>query len=364
MPVPSARDPETTRAGLRSWFTRLRPAASDVEVALLPSPRATGYSSETILFEIVWSEKGEARRGEYAARVEPSGYTLFQDHDLDAQRRILEALHRYTDVPVPRVVGHADRGDSPLGQPFFVTERVHGIVPPDWPSYARSGWLLEATPEQQRTLYESGLGILAALRAADWSAMGLEFLVDPGRRPVGLEAELGHDRGFLAWVAEGRALPLFEGALDWLARHCPADDRRHLNWGDARPGNIIFRDFHPVAVLDWEMATVGPPEADLGWWIVFQRMHTEGHGLPPLPGFPSPDEAVALYEAMTGEPVQNLAFFEVRAALRAALLLFRFNDMLLKTGKITPDSPNAPQLPATRVLEALLAEPTEPEEEP
>lgn len=357
MPVPKGRDPDRTRAGLGQWFATVRPAAVDVDIALLPSPRATGYSSETVLFEARWTEDGEERRAAYAARIRPSGYTLFRTHDLDTQWRVIDALGRHSDVPVPPFVGYADEGTSPLGQPFFVTERVEGLVPPDWPSYIRSGWVVESTPAQQYALYQSGLEVLAAVRAADWRRIGLEFMGRADQRPVGIESQTEQDRQFLAWVAEGRRLPLFEQAIDWLGAHGPADDRLSLNWGDARLGNIIFADFKAAAVLDWEMTSVGPPEADLGWFLCFHRIHTYGHGNPDLPGAPSVEEIVALYEKLTGAPVRHLHFFEVRAALRASMLLFRFNDMLLANNKITPDSPDGPHLPATRVLEYLLADP-------
>ena len=116
--------------------------------------------------------------------------------------------------------------------------------------------------------------------------------------------------------------------------HLPVSPRLSFNWGDARIGNILFRDFAPVAVLDWEMATLGPPEADLAWWLVFNRIHISGRGLAGPAGFPSEAEAVEQYEADTGWPVRDLRYYQVWAALRAGLLLFRFNDMMVRGGTI------------------------------
>ena len=81
-----------------------------------------------------------------------------------------------------------------------------------------------------------------------------------------------------------------------------------LLWGDARIGNIIFDGTRPAAVLDWEMVTLGSPEMDLAWSIFLDRHHSEGMGLPRLEGFPSYEETVERYEALTGFEVQDLHY--------------------------------------------------------
>lgn len=322
-------------------------------MTLLPSPR-TGYSSETILFDVEWCEDGAGRRDSFAARVRPAEYSLYEEHDLDAQRRLLTALHRRSDVPVPEVVGWAGEVDSPLGQPFFVMRRVEGLVPPDSPPYTVKGWLAEASPDQQRSVYESGLEALTRVGATDWRALGLDFLGRSRSNPPGLAAQLRADIAFRDWVAAGRSLAGFDEALSWLAERLPYDDRLALNWGDSRLGNVIFRDHRAVALLDWEMAALGPPEADLAWWLTFHRLHSEGRGLPDPVGFPSEDQAVRLYEGWAGPVRADLDWLMVRAAVRAGLLLFRFNDLLVAGGRIEAGSPDAAHLPARRVLDVLL----------
>jgi aminoglycoside phosphotransferase (APT) family kinase protein len=166
-------------------------------------------------------------------------------------------------------------------------------------------------------------------------------------------------------VRAGRRLPLFEEAVVWLRHHLPSEPEVVLNWGDSRLGNILFRDFVPVAVLDWEMVTLGAPEADLAWWVVFNRLHTDGIGKPNLPGFPSPAETVEQYERLSGRPVAvaDMAFYEVRAAVRAGLLLVRFTDALVANGTLAADAPKTPYTPATNVLADLLASRTVDREE-
>src|SRR5690606_8522169 len=99
--------------------------------------------------------------------------------------------------------------------------------------------------------------------------------------------------------------------------------------GDARIGNMIFRDRRCVAVLDWEMATLGPPEMDLGWFLLLDRHHSEGIGVPRLAGLPGPAETVARYEERLGRRVAHLAFWELFAAWRFAVILRRVAQQMM-----------------------------------
>jgi aminoglycoside phosphotransferase (APT) family kinase protein len=89
---------------------------------------------------------------------------------------------------------------------------------------------------------------------------------------------------------------------------------------------MMFRDFMPVAVLDWEMAALGAPEVDLGWMLfmhAFWQDMINRHGLPGLPDFMVRSESIALYEEVTGRPARNVDFWEVFAALRFAIVSVR-----------------------------------------
>src|SRR5262249_42909356 len=144
-----------------------------------------------------------------------------------------------------------------------------------------------------------------------------DFLARPEYGATPFAQQLGYYTMMLRWAAAGRAMPIAEAALAWLERHRPlVEPPATLTWGDARIGNMIFRDFAPVAVLDWEMATLGPGEVDLAWWLVLERYHTEGVGAAPLPGFPARDEIVALYQDMVGRRVHDLFYYEVWGAFR------------------------------------------------
>jgi aminoglycoside phosphotransferase (APT) family kinase protein len=361
MPVPKARDPEETRRGLRDWLAAKQPDASRVEVLELDMPRTNGFSSETLMFEATWTRKGRREQHRLVARVAPTGYSIFPEYDLDRQRRVIEALGIHTEVPVPEVYWHEDGESSPFGQPFFVMERVEGRTPPDEPPYSKKGWLFDASPAEQSELWRNGLTELARIHAADWRALGLAFL---DRSPTGvagvgaMEAELDYYRRFQQWVAEGRDYPLLDRAFAWLEASVPADAGEGvcLNWGDARFGNMLFREFTPVAVLDWEMVTLGPPESDLSWWLAFHRSWTEFRNLPNLPGFLDRDRTISLYEELSGRRVRSFHFYEVWSAYRLAIIMRRFEDMLVRRGMLPADSPFKPHQPAWDLLAVVLDE--------
>jgi aminoglycoside phosphotransferase (APT) family kinase protein len=120
-------------------------------------------------------------------------------------------------------------------------------------------------------------------------------------------------------------VPVLERAIDAMTATLPDNDRSVLNWGDSRPGNIIYRDFEPVAVLDWEMAGVGPPEVDVAWATFFQRFFT---GMAAQYGITVPamfDRAgtAAAYERLTGTCLDDLAWYEALAGLRLGIILAR-----------------------------------------
>jgi aminoglycoside phosphotransferase (APT) family kinase protein len=197
--------------------------------------------------------------------------------------------------------------------------------------------------------------VLARLHALDWEAAGFGFLTGPTASGGDFDAQLAYQRRYLEWMARGRPQPTLEAALDWLEANRPASaDETVLNWGDARLANVMYRDFEPVAVLDWEMACLGPPEVDLGWWWYMARYMTESGGHAPLPGFPDRNGTAALYEELSGRPVRDLDYYEIYAALRFGTILSRIADMYVDLGLFPPESGITTNNGATRMLATLL----------
>jgi aminoglycoside phosphotransferase (APT) family kinase protein len=358
MPVPKARDPEETRARLQAWLAGRLPDATGVAVTALEMPRSNGFSSETLMFDASWTLEGRTEQRRLVARVKPTGYSIFHEYDLERQRRVIETLGRHTEVPVPEVLWHTDddNDDDALGQPFFVMERVDGRTPPDSPPYAAKGWLLESSAEEQLAVWRNGLAEVAKIHAVDWKGLGLDFLDRSGEGAPGLAPEIAYNEHYLGWMADGRSFPLLDDALAWLKANVPSTERVCLNWGDARFGNMLYRGTTPVAVLDWEMVALGPPETDLAWWLVFHRCWTEAQGLPNLPGFPDHDSTIALYEQLAGRSTEPMHWYEVWAGFRLGVIFQRLTDMFVRTGLLPAGTEKGPHVPIMRTLRALLDE--------
>ena len=127
-----------------------------------------------------------------------------------------------------------------------------------------------------------------------------------------------------------------------------------LCWGDARIPNMIFRAGRCVAVLDWEMVTLGNPEQDLGWWIFMDWHHSAGIEIPRLEGLPSRQQTVARYEEWMERPVRHLEYYEVFAALRFAVIMIRVAKHLEARGVPLLESDLALDNPCTRALARML----------
>src|SRR2546425_34478 len=145
MPLPQQRDPEATRRQLAPWLARRMPQARDLAITNLAPPAATGFSNDTLLFDLEWTEDGRARRRGMVVRIEPSGFTVFPAYDVGQQFRIMQRLGETTDVPVPPMYWLEER-TAVLGARFFVMGRGEGRIPPDNPPYPAAGWLTEILP--------------------------------------------------------------------------------------------------------------------------------------------------------------------------------------------------------------------------
>ncbi len=171
--------------------------------------------------------------------------------------------------------------------------------------------------------------------------LALDALSPEARRLVVPEdpasAELARYERFLRWAEDNRSHALARDALSWLQRHRPPAPAPALVWGDARLSNVIYRDFGVVAVLDWEMATVGDPLLDLGWWIFADDTLTKGSGFARLPGFESRNDTAARWSKLTGRSTDALDYYLVFAGLRFTVIMLRMGKLLAGMGFV-PDA--------------------------
>jgi len=294
----------------------------DARVTNTGSP-GNGMSSETVLFEM--TAGGEHER--YAARLAPlpDVYPVFPEYDIELQAKCMQLVRARTDVPAPEV-RWTELDPQWLGTPFLVMPRIDGEAPPDIPPYVFGGWVADATPRERAAMQRRTLEVLVKLHGLTPENADLSFLARPQHGKTALEQQLGHERWYYEWAREGVSYPLIDRTFAWLDAHLPPEGATVLNWGDARVGNVLYRDFAPVAVLDWEMATIGPREVDLAWMIFLHEFFDDmaiRFGMPGMDDFLQRASVIAEYEELSGHTVQHLEWFEVFAALRFAIVSVR-----------------------------------------
>jgi aminoglycoside phosphotransferase (APT) family kinase protein len=324
-------------SALQTWFQRQRPDATGVEVGKIDIPSATGFSNETIFFDVDWTEDGEQHHERFVGRIEPPTGALFPAQTAECgvsvgvQYRVMEIAARNGVTICPLIGYEADA--SVLGQPFFVMGFVDGVIPADVPRYSEAGFLVdEATPEERRKMVRTGLEEMAKVHAIDWRNAGLEWLDASGTGEPTNAVQLKVYRDFCREQLAGRPHPVMDAALDWLEANDPHDERIGLSWGDSRLANIIWRDYAPVAVCDWEACALSPTEADVGWWLMFDRMSFEDLGAERMEGFPTREEMIKIYEEVSGREVRDPHYWEVFGAMRFAAIMIPLSDRMVNAG--------------------------------
>lgn len=321
-PRTTTRDPAELARRLDAWLDTRLPGARALDPVV---PDSNGMSSETVLFGL---DHPRAPATGCALRLagDPAAYTIFPRYDMARQYHTLRLVAEHTDVPVPRTLW-LEEDAGPLGAAFFVMERAEGRVPPDVMPYTYGGnWLHAATDAERDSLEAATVSVLARLHdQLPATAAGLPRTPGPG---TPLRRHVEAQRAYYAWVVAGRApSPVIERAFAWLEANWPRDEGETvLSWGDARIGNIVYDGFTPAAVLDWEMAALGPRELDLAWAVYLHRFFqdlTESTGQPGLPRFLRRPEAERRYAELTGHTPRAMDFHTLYAALRHAVVMLR-----------------------------------------
>ena len=353
MPVPNQRDSELTCSLLTAWLADHLPHSKGLTVSGLHAPSASGFSSETLLFDAEWVQEGVKLRQALVVRVAPTVYQLFPEPRFEDHCRVMRILGRESGVPVPFIRWY-EPDPRLLGAPFIVMDHVTGQVPADSPSYHVDGWVTKASPAERAHMWWRSLDVLAQIHQLDVARLGLGFVDRPEYGRTGIDQQLGYYERFLAWTRTP-GLQVCQSALEWLRRKQPVEQGTpSLLWGDARLGNVIFYNFEPRAVLDWEMVTLGQPEVDLAWFLYMDRHHSEGSGVARLAGFPSQEQTVARYERLLGRQMRDMDYYEVFAAMRFAVIMARLGQLFIEFGWLPQDSDYPTNNTAARLLGAIL----------
>jgi aminoglycoside phosphotransferase (APT) family kinase protein len=353
MPLPR-RDLVKTHEQLVPWLREVLAQAEDLRVSEFEGSGTTGFSNDTLLFDASWREAGRERSERLVLRIEPAGVRIFPEYDLGLQFRIMQRLAG-TGVPVPRVFWQ-EPDPRFLGAPFYLMERIDGRIPDDNPTYHMAGWMTEIAPEERAAIWWSGIENLARIHRLDARALALLPEPPPGQTP--LDVQLAYWDRYLDWISAGRRghYAISEAGLAWLRRHQPrAREPLALCWGDSRLGNMIFRDGRCVAVLDWEMATLGNPEQDLAWWLFFDEHHSAGAGVGRLAGLPSRAETIARWREATSIEPRHLDWYDVFACFRFSAIMARLGQQFREHGLMPAEADFDRNNTCTRMLEARLA---------
>jgi len=215
------------------------------------------------------------------------------------------------------------------------------------------------SPAEREALWWSAVEALAAIHRLDWRAIGFGFLEDPVETRSPIAVQLDQYRRYFEWAARGKRHPTCEDALAWLEANAPTGEPTRLEWGDARIGNMIFGSGgRCVAVLDWEMVTLGSPEADLAWFLFLDEHHSRGVGAPRLPGFPSREATLARYAELTGHTPRHLPYYEVFAAFRFSVIMMRLAQQFTTLGLLPADSDFETNNTPSRMLADMLGLPS------
>jgi len=313
------RDHDAVRTALERWFAGVFPGG-DPRVGGLSAPVGAGGSNETLLFHLDVTEHGVRHRRGLVLRVAPGSYRLVLALDFRAQFELLQVLHGTLGIRVPEPLWfETDAGM--LGRPFFIMARVEGKVPVTVPLYNRAGFLFDATPAQRHRAWRSAMEELARIARAPVDGLAMLRGEDGAD---GCDSDFAYCLESTRWALGDRPVPVLDAALAWLTRHRPATGIEGLSWGDARFGNMIFGgDFALTGVLDWEMANLGGPVRDLGWWLFFDEIYSTAQGVARLDGLGSREETIALWLSHTGIIPRDLGWYELYAGFQVAVLVAR-----------------------------------------
>ncbi len=308
-PAPVRRGEELDAARLASYLGTVLPGlATPLEIEQFPA----GFSNLTYLLR-----SGDR---ELVLRRPPYGTQVATAHDMGREHRILSGLVEvYPKVPRPL---HYCSDPEVLGAPFYVMERVRGVILRPRPTDDR-----RPAPERMAAVAGALVDTLAGLHAVDYRAAGLEDL----GRPEGYVR-----RQIEGWAQRYRAartdeLAEMERVAAWLAERAPAESGAALIHNDFKYDNLVLDPddwSRVVAVLDWEMATVGDPLMDLGTTLGYWVEATDPPALrelalspTTLPGNPGRAELVELYARRSGRQPGDVVFYYAYGLFKIAVIV-------------------------------------------
>ena len=237
-----------------------------------------------------------AESGQYVLRRKPPGKLLKSAHAVDREFRVISALYA-ADFPVPRPYVLCE-DDEVIGTPFYIMQFVEG----------RIFWELDlpdSDPEERAAIYDNVNETIARLHSFDYRALGLDDYGKPGNY---FARQISRWSGQYR-ASETRSVEAMDSLIEWLPESIPDDDSASVVHGDFRLDNLIIHPEKPevIAVLDWELSTIGHPLADFTYHLMAWQMPEIGIGSTGLLGkdldalgIPDEEAYIASYCSRTG----------------------------------------------------------------
>ncbi len=318
---------------LQNWLASEKPEWSDIVVKPLDVTLGAGFSADIFFIGADYVDADGPQSQTLVVRRQPTDMEVVFGSSLALQGKMMAALDKRGDLPVPPWIGMHLEPDI-LDMPFLVMGKVEGECAKQKPNYNLDGWLVDMTPDQRRQSFTNAISAFASLAKIDWQD-GFEFLADPKNGKPGLDQYVGALEAWHRAAGRGRSMPIVDTAIAYVRENMPADAGTNMLWGDPTPSNVMFAPDGSVnALIDWELAALGPAELDLAWWLYFDDLFGRRFGVTRLEGLPSKDETVAIWEAASGQTARHLDYYDIVAALRMALVAVGAFDRQVGIGNI------------------------------
>lgn len=323
------------RVALPGWLApRLAPAGANAfDISGIAAPDA-GYSGKTVFLTASWTDPGGQQHSQdLVLRMQAHDHQLFTTPNAPRQAAVMTRLGRH-GIAVPQIVG-VESDPSVLGAPFYLMHRVRGRTPSDVPSWHKRGWTADLSASQRELLCNNALRELVQVHRINEEG-DLSFL-----RADGLPGQTALQRylhilaGWYDWCRDDLKVgaDTLAVALKVILDAAPDTAAETVVWGDARVGNMSFADDLSVAALfDWETASTGPGDIDLGWWLMFETFLCESLGFTRPAGVPDDDEFVRRYLELGGSLHGNIVYYQLVAAFVLALINNRLALLLVRDG--------------------------------
>lgn len=302
---------------LHAWIVANAPEVASIDDAPPRMEQFPGGASN-LTYLLRYGSESEPR--EFVLRRPPHGHKAASAHDMRREVSVQQRLRPHYPL-VPVIHGFCD-DEAVIGSDFYLMEHIDGTIlrrrlPPG----------VDLTPPAARVLAETVIDAQADLHAIDPAAAGLDTL---GRGPGYVARQVA---GWSRRYREARTddVPDAEGVMAWLAARQPPDVAARLIHGDWRLDNLVL-DLADgpriLAVLDWEMATVGDPLMDLGASLAYWTTADDDEAFTllsrqptALPGMPTREEYVERYLDRTALPMGEWTFYEVYGLFRLAVIV-------------------------------------------